>query len=194
MLRRHFLASLSVGLSAATLLAACASAPKANIPVIPIAQIDRGVQIVLPNVVLYETGKASLNLTESAPYLDRVARLLTEKTNKIVSVEGHTDNVGSAASNQKLSEERANTIRDALLARGVPAARLKTAGFSFTQPVGDNKTEQGRAVNRRCEIIVLDEKVENITKGEPEGSFSTAFANLKGMIDQGLTPSQPAAK
>lgn len=187
MLRR----SLLLALSATVLLAACAK-PKTNVPVLPIAQIDRGVQIVLPNTVLFETGKATLNVTESAAYLDRVADLLNNKTDKNISVEGHTDSQGSLESNQKLSEARAKAVHDALLARGVKQERLAMVGFNFSKPVGDNKTEEGRAVNRRCEIIVLNEKVENITKGE-EGTFSTAFASLKKTVDAGLTPATEAA-
>ena len=117
-------------------LAGCASPPPPAAPaapaaapvarpsvVLPIAQLDRGVQIVLPDSVLFESGKAVLNEAASAPYLDRIAMLLTTKTQKQIAVEGHTDNVGAKAFNQKLSEQRADAVAAALIARGVPVAR-----------------------------------------------------------------------
>ncbi|MFZ6847397.1 OmpA family protein [Undibacterium sp. RuRC25W] len=172
-------------------LAACSTppAPKANIPVLPIAQLDRGVQIVLPDNVLFESGKAEVNLDASRSYLERIAYLLTTKTNKIVSVEGHTDNLGSTALNQKLSEQRAAAVKKVLTDLKVPDARMTTVGFSFTHPVASNATDEGRKFNRRTEIIILDEKIENITQGEAANTFETAFSRLKSMVDQGILQS-----
>jgi outer membrane protein OmpA-like peptidoglycan-associated protein len=160
-----------------------AAAPKA---VISIDQTSRGVQIPLPNTVLFQFGKSDLNTAAADPYLDKIAILLKTKSTKPVAVEGHTDNVGSLPSNQQISEARAKVIRNALLARGVPADRLKAEGFAFQRPVVSNSNEEGRALNRRVEIIILDEKVENITAGEPANAFESAFAKLKAMVDAGL--------
>lgn len=160
-----------------------APAPKA---VIAIDQTPRGVQIPLPNTVLFQFGKSDLNAVAADPYLDKIATLLKTKSTKLVAVEGHTDNVGSLASNQQISEARAKVIRDALVAKGVPAERLKSEGFAFQRPVISNSNEEGRALNRRVEIIILDEKVENITAGEPANAFESAFAKLKAMVDAGL--------
>ena len=175
-------------------LVACSTPPTSNTntPVIPIAQIDRGVQIVLPDNVLFESGKADVNLAVSRAYLERIAYLLTTKTSKIVSVEGHTDNVGSAAFNQKLSEQRAAAVKKVLIDLKVPDERMTTQGFSFTHPVASNATEDGRKFNRRTEIIILDEKVETITQGEAPNTFETAFSRLKSMVDQGIL--QPSEK
>ncbi len=151
---------------------------------LPIAQIDRGVLIWLPDQVLFETGKAEFKQELAQPYLDKVARLLTEKTDKKVALEGHTDNVGSAEFNLALSARRAESVRQALLSRGVPQERLETASFGLTQPVAPNDTDVGRALNRRVEVIVLDETVANITRGEPENSFEAAFEKLKQMFGQ----------
>ena len=181
-------------------LAGCASAPPpapapapAPAPVVaappaavlPISQLDRGVQIVLPDTVLFESGKAALNLTASAPYLDRIATLLTTKTVKQIAVEGHTDSVGSAAGNQKLSEQRADAVMQALVSRGVPEARLSKRGLSFTQPAAPNDVDAGRRLNRRTELIVLDETVANITKDEPANSFEDAAARVKAALEAG---------
>ena len=70
-----------------------------------------------------------------------------------VSVEGHTDSVGSDAYNQKLSERRAATVRDYMVAQGIDAGRIGVKGWGKTKPVADNATAEGRAENRRVEII-----------------------------------------
>ena len=77
-------------------------------------------------------------------------------------------------------------IDKALVERGVPAARIRTEGFSSRRPVASNTTPDGRRLNRRVEVVLLEEKVENITKGEPEGAFASAWDQLKTLIDQGL--------
>lgn len=164
-------------------VAAPAPAPKA---VIAIDQTPRGVQIPLPNTVLFQFGKADLNDAAAAPYLDKIAALLKTKSNKPVAVEGHTDNVGTLQSNQAISEARAKVVQAALLSRGVPAERIKAEGFAYQRPVVSNSNEEGRALNRRVDIIILDEKVENITAGEPANAFESAFAKLKAMVDAGL--------
>ena len=177
-------------------LSACQTPPPAPAPysgpVLPIEQSERGVQIFLPNSVLFEVGKSALSLKDSGPYLDRVADLLKNKTKNAVSLEGHADSTGSATLNQSLSEDRARAVAVALTERGVPKERLQTAGFSFNRPVASNTTEDGRKLNRRVEVVILDEKVENITQGEPANAFSSAWAQLKSLIDQGLV--KPAEK
>jgi outer membrane protein OmpA-like peptidoglycan-associated protein len=160
-----------------------AAAPKA---VIAIDQTPRGVQIPLPNTVLFQFGKADLNEAAAAPYLDKIAVLLKTKSSKQIAIEGHTDNVGSLPSNQAISLARAKNVSAALLARGVPQERLQAEGFAFQRPVVSNSNEEGRALNRRVDIIILDEKVENITAGETANAFESAFAKLKAMVDAGL--------
>ena len=115
--------------------APAAAAPKA---VIAIDQTPRGVQIPLPNTVLFQFGKADLNTAAADPYLDKIAMLIKTKSTKPVAIEGHTDNVGSLPSNQQISDARAKVVRDALQARGVPAERLKAEGFAFQRPVVSN--------------------------------------------------------
>jgi outer membrane protein OmpA-like peptidoglycan-associated protein len=70
-----------------------------------------------------------------------------------VSIEGHTDNVGTASSNKTLSENRAKSVLDAIVARGIEKSRLSAKGWGQEKPIGDNKTEEGRAKNRRVEIV-----------------------------------------
>ena len=153
--------------------------------VLPIAQLERGVQIVLPDSVLFQSGKADLNVAESGPYLDRIAELLTTKTVKKIAIEGHTDSVGNAAANQRLSEQRADAVANALIVRAVPTDRLSRRGLSFSQPVAPNDVDAGRRLNRRTEVIVLDETVENITRGEPANAFEDAAARVKTALEAG---------
>lgn len=168
------------------LLTGCATPPPAPTTVIAIDQTPRGVQIRLINkVLLFEFGKAVLNIVAAAPYLDKIADLIKTKSSKQVAVEGYTDNVGTLEANQIISDARAKVVSNALQERGVPADRLKSEGFSLHRPVMSNSNEEGRALNRRVEIVILDETIENITAGEPANAFESAFAKLKAMVDQG---------
>lgn len=183
------------------MLSGCATAPdEASIlnslktaDKLPIAQLDRGVMIWLPSQVLFETGQSSFNETDAAPFLDKIARLLRDKTHKTVSLEGHTDNVGSTEYNQGLSERRAESVRLAMLKRGVPAQRLQARGFGLSQPIAPNDSDVGRSINRRVEVIVLDEVVENITRDEPPNSFQAAFDILKAMFGETTVQSLKSA-
>ena len=177
-------------LAAAVALSACQTTPPPPAPytgpVLPIQQAERGVEIFLPSAALFEVGKSALNPKEAGPYLDRIAYLVKTKSDKAIALEGHADNVGSMDANQKLSEERAAEVGKALVARGVPEQRLRSAGFSSRRPVASNTTDDGRRLNRRVELVLLEEKVENITQGEPAGAFASAWDQLKALIDQGL--------
>jgi len=106
--------------------------------------------------ILFEFGKAELkqelkeNLAEIAGILKN---LLTTST---VVIEGHTDNVGKADANKKLSEQRANEVLKYLVGRGVAKNRLKAVGYGAVKPVADNNTEEGKAKNRRVELIIKE--------------------------------------
>ncbi|MCL1966720.1 MAG: OmpA family protein [Fibromonadales bacterium] len=106
--------------------------------------------------ILFETGKAELkqelkeNLAEIAGILKN---LLTDAT---VIVEGHTDNVGKADANLKLSQQRAGEVVKYLTGRGVDKKRLKSVGYGMTKPVADNATDEGKAKNRRVELVIKD--------------------------------------
>ncbi len=100
----------------------------------------------------FETGKATIQ-TESLPIVDQIVTLLKQNASLKLSVEGHTDNVGESTANKTLSENRAKAVVAAIVAAGVPAERLASAGFGADRPVADNRTEEGRAKNRRVELV-----------------------------------------
>ncbi len=83
-----------------------------------------------------------------------VARSLRDNPHSTVQVVGHTDNTGSAAHNQSLSERRAQSVAAILTGNGVASGRVMTVGMAFNQPISSNDTPGGRAQNRRVEIII----------------------------------------
>jgi outer membrane protein OmpA-like peptidoglycan-associated protein len=102
--------------------------------------------------VNFDTGKASLK-PDSAKTIAEVVKLLKESPGLKLAVEGHTDNVGTVAANEKLSRERAAAVAKALAAAGISRERLKSAGHGAEKPVADNATSEGRARNRRVELV-----------------------------------------
>ncbi len=99
----------------------------------------------------FETGKSAIK-SESQSIVDELYQMLEENPSLKISVEGHTDNVGSKESNQSLSEQRAASLKTALVNNGIGSDRIETAGFGAEQPIADNSTEDGKAKNRRVEI------------------------------------------
>ena len=100
----------------------------------------------------FETGKAVI-LPDSEAILGEIVKVLAQNPDWKLRVEGHTDNQGSAAANQALSEKRAQGVVAWLTAHGVNASRLSAKGLGQSQPVADNATEDGRAKNRRVELV-----------------------------------------
>ena len=102
--------------------------------------------------ILFETGKSKIQ-NESLPIIDQVYQLMKLDLTLKISVEGHTDNVGDAASNKKLSTDRAKSVMDALIVKGIDKTRLSYIGWGQEKPVADNRTDEGKSKNRRVEII-----------------------------------------
>lgn len=100
----------------------------------------------------FDTGKATVK-PESQPILDQIVELLKQNTGFKIRIEGHTDNVGDPKSNKELSNSRANAVLSAILKAGIAATRLSAAGYGQEKPVADNRTEEGRAKNRRVELV-----------------------------------------
>ena len=100
----------------------------------------------------FDTAKAII-LPDSEAALTEIVKLLTDHADLKLRVEGYTDNVGQAAANQTLSEQRAQAVVAWLTSHGIAAARLAARGFGAANPVADNATEDGRAKNRRVELV-----------------------------------------
>lgn len=102
----------------------------------------------------FETGKATIQ-PDSLPTIEQVAQMAKSAPSLKLEVGGHTDNVGSPAANKKLSEARAQAVMKALVERGIAASRLTAAGYGQEMPIADNRLEEGRAKNRRVELVKL---------------------------------------
>ena len=118
-------------------------------------QTERGLLVTLGDV-LFAFNKAELT-PQAGPRLDKLAAFLKQFPQRKLLVEGYTDAVGADAYNMELSERRAEAIREALIARGVDTTRVVTKGYGKAYPVADNASVDGRAVNRRVEVVIADE-------------------------------------
>lgn len=114
----------------------------------------RGMVITLSGGVLFETAKWQL-LPSAQTKLNEVADALTKQdVDSSIVVEGHTDSQGTPANNQELSQKRAESVRTYLVSRGIAADRITATGFGPTRSIADNASPEGRANNRRVEIVV----------------------------------------
>lgn len=102
--------------------------------------------------ILFDTGKADIK-PESAPVLDEIVKVFKADPSLKLMIEGHTANVGQKAANLDLSKKRAGVVKTALVSRGIDAARLTPEGYGDSKPVADNATDEGRAKNRRVELV-----------------------------------------
>lgn len=118
---------------------------------------SRGVVITLSGQVLFKTNSHQL-LPIALEKLNDVAKALKDQGFKSLLVEGHTDSRGSAAKNQELSFQRAESVRAHLISQGIPADKIRANGLGSSRPVADNSSQEGRANNRRVEIVVEPER------------------------------------
>ncbi len=100
----------------------------------------------------FDTNKATIK-PESKPIVDQIVKMLKENPDLKVSIEGHTDSTGTPAKNKTLSQERAQSVVDTLTASGIDKKRLSAVGWGQEKPVADNRSEEGKAKNRRVEIV-----------------------------------------
>jgi len=100
----------------------------------------------------FDTGKSTIK-PESRPIINQIVEMLKATPSLKIGVEGHTDNVGNPKSNKTLSDERAKSVVAAIVAQGIDPKRLSAAGHGQDKPIADNKTEEGRAKNRRVELV-----------------------------------------
>jgi len=100
----------------------------------------------------FDSGKATIK-QESMPIIQQIIEMMKQAKDIKLSVEGHTDSDGSNESNQKLSEARAKSVVEAIVKGGIDSSRLSSAGFGEEKPIADNSTAEGKAKNRRVELI-----------------------------------------
>jgi outer membrane protein OmpA-like peptidoglycan-associated protein len=122
---------------------------------IPLQPIEANASVVLKNI-FFDLGKFDLK-PESTIELDNIFQLLKENPTLKIQISGHTDNIGKAADNMTLSNNRAQAVVKYLVSKGIEPARLSFKGYGATQPVADNATEEGRARNRRTELQVVSQ-------------------------------------
>lgn len=111
------------------------------------------ITLVMPGNITFATAQSSVK-ADFYPVLDGVADVLKEYNKTTLVVSGHTDNVGRDDYNMKLSQDRASSVAQYLISRGVAGGRIKAVGYGKSMPVADNSTENGRAQNRRVEVRI----------------------------------------
>ena len=127
---------------------------------IPLRPIKTGESIVLKNI-FFETDSYKLK-DNSKVELQKLVEFLANNPSLRIEISGHTDNVGAASYNQTLSENRAKSVVDFLLSKGIAPRRLEYKGYGFDKSIAPNDTEQGKALNRRTEMTVLAGEESNL--------------------------------
>lgn len=124
-------------------------------PVPKIEEKDLGIRIepIVLNNIFFESGSATLKIVSDIE-ISRLASNLKANGNLKIEIHGHTDNVGSEEDNMKLSEERAQSVMQALIEKGILPTRISSKGFGESKPIDTNETEAGRKNNRRTEFVV----------------------------------------
>jgi outer membrane protein OmpA-like peptidoglycan-associated protein len=138
----------------ASLAAEQAQSLRRQLENLQLRQTESGVVVTLGDV-LFESGQAELK-ADAHTSLVEVVDLLQSEPDKKIRIEGHTDGVGEAAANIKLSERRAESVMAALVALGVDASRITSVGMGEDFPIASNENEEGRSKNRRVDVILLD--------------------------------------
>jgi outer membrane protein OmpA-like peptidoglycan-associated protein len=114
-----------------------------------------GIKLNMPGAISFPSGQSSL-MPSFYSALDSVALVLKEYKDTSIKVSGHTDSTGGAELNQRLSEQRAESVASYLSGQGVARARMQVYGYGPRYPIADNRSESGKAANRRVEIDILN--------------------------------------
>lgn len=111
------------------------------------------ITLIMPGNITFPTAQSSIK-ADFYPVLDAVGDVLKEYNKTSISISGHTDNVGRDDYNMQLSQDRASSVAQYLISRGVAGGRIQATGYGKSQPIADNSTEAGRSQNRRVEIRI----------------------------------------
>lgn len=118
-----------------------------------VERVGDSIRVIFDSGILFSTGSATITST-SRYNIEKLARILNRYHDTTLVIEGHTDNTGSEATNQSLSERRAESVANLLEVYGVSSRRVSPVGFGETRPVSTNETEEGRRLNRRVEVLI----------------------------------------
>ena len=116
-------------------------------------QTERGLVLTMKNDLLFDTGGATLK-DGAQRALNNLTQFLNKYPDRGIAIEGFTDSTGSKELNQRLSERRAQAVKEALVSRGVEPKRIETRGHGPAFPIASNDTPTGRQLNRRVEIVI----------------------------------------
>ncbi len=116
-------------------------------------------KIEIKQKIYFQTGKAIIRPI-SFPVLDEIVQVLKDNPGIRLRIEGHTDSIGSAAYNLRLSQKRANAVRNYLISKGIDPNRLEAVGYGESRPIAPNTTPEGRAKNRRVEFVIISNSFE----------------------------------
>lgn len=141
-----------------------------------VKQETRGMVITLSGSVLFETDKSALLPSAMQKLNDVADALIKGNPDASITIEGHTDSTGNRDHNMVLSQQRAESVKQALVGRGVAADRIQTVGVGPDRPVADNKSPEGRANNRRVEIVVSGGNPSSTTKTTTTTQSSTVLS------------------
>ena len=119
-----------------------------------IERIGEGIKVTFDSGILFDVNKAELQPTAEQNLIN-LAVILNKYDDTDILIEGHTDSDGTEEHNQKLSERRANSVQHFLVTGAVAGARMTTRGYGETQPVADNSSSSGKALNRRVEVAIM---------------------------------------
>lgn len=151
--------------------------------VLPTTETPRGLVVNMQDV-LFDTGKYTLK-EPAREALARISGIIVSHPGLNLQVEGYTDSTGSVEFNQKLSEERADTVRDYLATNGIPATAMTAIGYGVQYPVATNDTSAGRKLNRRVELVVSGDVI-GVKIGTPP-----AAATMPSNVPPGMEPTPP---
>ena len=122
-----------------------------------VEQVGEGILVKFDSGILFDFNSSALKANARDNVSKLVATLNKEPDTEIL-VLGHTDNIGTLAANQKVSEARAKSVRDYAVAQGLSGSRIRTEGKNYSEPIASNETDAGRAENRRVEIVIVASK------------------------------------
>ncbi len=129
-----------------------------------IERVGEGIKITFNSGILFETAKSTLQPTAKTN-IENLSKILNKYPDTNVLIEGHTDSDGSTEYNQKLSEDRANSVAGFAKGLGVTGSRITTVGYGETQPIASNATSEGKQQNRRVEIAIFaNDKLKEAAK------------------------------